>query len=112
MAIIILILIIIIVSSNTNHYYTNNNSNSNHNRVHQAFPAFSVSDGRSLGRHSAARTLSALAWKPELKNGILMCYSLGAATCEYPGVSNIGALISRIGFWGPLYYDYNKEPPK
>ena len=25
---------------------------------------------------------------------------------------NIGALIIRIGFWGPLCYDYNKEPPK
>ena len=25
--------------------------------------------------------------------------------------SNIGALIIRIGFWGPLYYIYNKEPP-
>ena len=26
---------------------------------------------------------------------------------------NIGALIIRVGFWGPLYYSYNnKEPPK
>ena len=25
---------------------------------------------------------------------------------------NIGALIIRTGFWGPLYYNYNKEPPK
>ena len=24
----------------------------------------------------------------------------------------IEALIIRIGFWGPLYYSYNKEPPK
>ena len=24
----------------------------------------------------------------------------------------IGALIVRIGFWGPSYYKYNKEPPK
>ena len=24
----------------------------------------------------------------------------------------IGALIIRIGFWGPLYYNYDKEPPK
>ena len=23
-----------------------------------------------------------------------------------------GALISRIGFWGILYYNYNQEPPK
>ena len=26
--------------------------------------------------------------------------------------TNIGALIIRIGFWGPLYYSYIKEPPK
>ena len=25
---------------------------------------------------------------------------------------NIGVLIIRIGFWGILYYSYNKEPPK
>ena len=25
---------------------------------------------------------------------------------------NIGALIIRLVFWGPLYYNYNKEPPK
>ena len=24
----------------------------------------------------------------------------------------IGALIIRLRFWGPLYYNYNKEPPK
>ena len=25
--------------------------------------------------------------------------------------TNIGALIIRIGFWGPLWYNQNKEPP-
>ena len=25
--------------------------------------------------------------------------------------SDVGALIIRIGFWGPLYYNCNKEPP-
>ena len=25
--------------------------------------------------------------------------------------SNVGALIIRIGFWGPFYYNYNKGPP-
>ena len=25
---------------------------------------------------------------------------------------NIGALIIRIRFWGPLYYNFNQEPPK
>ena len=24
----------------------------------------------------------------------------------------IGALMIRIGFWGPLYDTYNQEPPK
>ena len=28
-----------------------------------------------------------------------------------PKLLNIGALIVRIGFWGPLYYNDNKEPP-
>ena len=28
------------------------------------------------------------------------------------GSFSIGALILRIGFWGPLYYSYNKDPPK
>ena len=33
----------------------------------------------------------------------------GASAPAYP---NVGALIIRIGFWGPLYYIYDKEPPK
>ena len=37
--------------------------------------------------------------------------------CVYMGLwvdtaYNVGALIIRKGFWGPLYYNYNKEPPK
>ena len=28
-----------------------------------------------------------------------------------PNEINTGALIIRIGFWGPLYDNYNKEPP-
>ena len=27
-------------------------------------------------------------------------------------LANIGAFIIRIGFWGPLYYNSNEEPPK
>ena len=27
-------------------------------------------------------------------------------------IGALGALIIRIGFWGPLYYNYSKEPPK
>ena len=29
-----------------------------------------------------------------------------------PKTSDVGALIIRIGFWGPLYYNYDKEPPE
>ena len=29
-----------------------------------------------------------------------------------PNEINTGALIIRIGFWGPLYDNYNKEPPQ
>ena len=29
--------------------------------------------------------------------------------CRNP---NIEALIIRIGFWGPIDYNYSKEPPK
>ena len=28
------------------------------------------------------------------------------------GWFNIGALIVRLGFWGPLHYNHNEEPPK
>ena len=35
------------------------------------------------------------------------------APCGFKGnLLNIGALMIRIRFWGILYYDYNKEPPK
>ena len=27
-------------------------------------------------------------------------------------VGNLGAFMIRLGFWGPLYHFYNKEPPK
>ena len=31
---------------------------------------------------------------------------------DLEGYYSIGALIIRIGFWGPLYCKYNKEPPR
>ena len=34
---------------------------------------------------------------------------LGRPSLQLP---NIGAAIIRIKFWGPLYYNYNKEPSK
>ena len=33
---------------------------------------------------------------------------MGVSSANY----NIGALAIRIGFWGLLYYNYNKEPPE
>ena len=35
-----------------------------------------------------------------------------ATTAVDENDDTVGALITRIGFWGPLYYIYNKEPPK
>ena len=46
----------------------------------------------------------------------LSCETLRKTSTDDSGVlgfgSTIGAVIIRIGFWNPLYYDYNKEPPK
>ena len=37
----------------------------------------------------------------------------GTPTLEHLTLNpNVGALIIRIGFLGPFYYNYNKEPPK
>ena len=36
----------------------------------------------------------------------------GARSARYERIGNIGALMIRIGSWGPLYYDDNKEPLK
>ena len=34
----------------------------------------------------------------------------GSATYSMPCFANAGAFVIRIGFWGPLYYNYNNEP--
>ena len=31
---------------------------------------------------------------------------------NFLGLTAVEALIIRIGIWGPVYYDYNEEPPK
>ena len=55
---------------------------------------------RPLWRLELVCTVYAL--KPKLQNYL-----------QPPRNSNIGALIFRIGFWGPLHYTYNKgSPPK
>ena len=37
-------------------------------------------------------------------------HRLTVAPVSYYEVLNLGALVSRIGFWGPFYYNYNKDP--
>ena len=34
------------------------------------------------------------------------------AALVFDSKGNIGALANRIGFWGPVYYNCKKEPPK
>ena len=38
--------------------------------------------------------------------------SVGSSESPKPKAPNIGALKIRIGFGGPLYYNFNKEPPR
>ena len=53
-----------------------------------------------------------------LMESLFTDYSVNSSAAPGPVVAmswsavTIGALIIGIGFWGPLYYDYNKEPPK
>ena len=42
-----------------------------------------------------------------------MAGNAGEIACRpWSMVAIIGAIIIRLGFWGPVYYRYNKEPPK
>ena len=45
-------------------------------------------------------------WDPFRKRDRINLY------CTLSPEPNIGALINRVGFWGPLDYNYNKEPQK
>ena len=45
-------------------------------------------------------------------SGMLGPASTYHTTLPKAGDGNIGALIIGIGFWGPVYYSSNKEPPK
>ena len=40
-----------------------------------------------------------------------MRFPTGLFLFEFRAVS-IGALVIRIGFWGSVYYSYNKKPPR
>ena len=40
-----------------------------------------------------------------------LCTKPAALSPENPSACNIGVLIIGIGFWGPLYSNYNNEPP-
>ena len=53
--------------------------------------------------------------------GASFIYRARSAECEFGGPGEedstwkcytIGALVIRIGFWGILYSNYNKEPPE
>ena len=39
-------------------------------------------------------------------------YELNSLEAPHSAATGIGALIIRIGSWGPFYYKYNKEAPK
>ena len=57
---------------------------------------------------------------PQLKLAVVVMRKLSPSNAVIsatfilpPAMSHtIGALIMRIGFWGPVYYNYNKEPPR
>ena len=45
--------------------------------------------------------------------GFLVLMTVGDAYyCHWCGLAKVGALIMRTGFWGIVYYNYNKEPPR
>ena len=41
----------------------------------------------------------------------LLAVPPGSETSEVFKSWNIGTVLVRIGFWGPLYYNHDKEPP-
>ena len=43
---------------------------------------------------------------------VLRYFVRKAIDLPWSGPPKIGALIIGTGFWGPLYYNYNKEPLK
>ena len=61
---------------------------------------------RSRGGMRSSRRLD-IAGRPPWSEGVGRA-ELTTSSSEVP--RNIRALILRIGFWGPLYYNYNSEP--
>ena len=61
-------------------------------------------------QYKKAETMST-AWVRSLATGVL---SLAVPRHDSTSLlsPNVGALITRIGFWDPLYYTHNKEPPQ
>ena len=42
--------------------------------------------------------------------GFRVCDVVGSGSMHRASGFNIGALITKIGFWGIVYFTYNKEP--
>ena len=42
---------------------------------------------------------------------VLGAFGFGLQDFKLQG-SRVGALLIRIGLWGPLYYNYDKDPPR
>ena len=55
--------------------------------------------------------LSGCSWLLEVFGG-LGAFELSGFRAVEMRLTIIRALIVRIGFWGPLYHNYNKETPK
>ena len=66
-----------------------------------------------LGKMSALSTCSALSAALELRSSYYGSFDRKSDSRLWSGwhVITIGVLIIRIGFWGSLYYNFNKEPP-
>ena len=69
-------------------------------------------DYRSNDTTLGLRTLQLRQSETGALNDAFTSKATGALLPETPNWATIGALIIRIGFRGPLYYTYNKEPPK
>ena len=52
---------------------------------------------------------TALQYKSKASRGALRLWLGGRSPAVTP---TMGALIVRLGFWGPLCCSYNREPPK
>ena len=71
------------------------------------FPYLSLYDNRTLNRKKEVQMSSHPLLMFQAVFDLVSTLGMG---CERGVIK--GALIIRIGFWSPLYYNYTKEPPK